>query len=91
MISRCEPALRLQRAWTDEAADRSSGFTLMASCSARHTRFACVDLGLQTTVEPALGLEATAAELAAGCACAVPRRLSAPPDHLRPRSDRPPL
>src|SRR2546430_14474362 len=68
MILRCEPALRLPRAWTGRGADRSSGFTLI------ELLVVLAILGLALTLiagykppwSRGLGIEATAAELAAG-------------------------
>jgi general secretion pathway protein H len=68
MISRCEPALRLPRAWTERGADRSSGFTLielLAVLAILGLALALIS-GYKPPWSRGLGLEATAAELAAG-------------------------
>src|SRR5207244_12348044 len=68
MISRCEPALRLPRAWTERGADRSSGFTLIELLAVLAILGLALALiaGYKLPWSRGLGLEATAAELAAG-------------------------
>src|ERR1700724_4700569 len=68
MISRGEPALRLPRAWTERCADRSGGFTLielLAVLAILGLALALIS-GYKPPWSRGLGIEATAAELAAG-------------------------
>ena len=68
MISRCEPGLRPLQAWTARRADRCGGFTLIELLVV--LAVLGLALALITGYKPpwsrGLGLEATAAELAAG-------------------------
>src|SRR5437667_11755544 len=68
MISRCELALRLPRARTERSADLSSGFTLielLATLAILGLALALI-AGYKPPWSRGLGIEATAAELAAG-------------------------
>jgi general secretion pathway protein H len=68
MISRCEPARQLSRAWAERCADRSGGFTLielLVTLAILGLALALIS-GYKAPWSRRLGLEATAAELAAG-------------------------
>src|SRR5258705_9412792 len=68
MISQGEPARRLPRAWTEGCADRSIGFTLIELLVALAVLGLALALvaGYKPPWSRGLGIEATAAELAAG-------------------------
>src|SRR5258707_15176914 len=68
MISQGEPARRLPRAWTEGCADRSIGFTLIELLVALAVLGLALALisGYKPPWSRGLGIEAAAAELAAG-------------------------
>src|ERR1700730_11788810 len=81
MISRGEPALRLPRAWTERCADRSGGFTLielLAVLAILGLALALIS-GYKPPWSRGLGIEATAAALAARVPLCRPEAMAANP------------